>query len=96
MTTKKKAQGTPKGKAGAERRDELQRQMRAGEIKDLAEIIEAVLFHPDTPATLRQHIRYGLSEVFNDLKNNDRVTDSADHIALLLTQHAEESKGGGL
>ncbi|MBA3804109.1 MAG: hypothetical protein H0X14_00110 [Acidobacteria bacterium] len=60
----------------------------------LAEMIAAVLAHPDVPPSFRHDIRMGLSEVFNDLGSlNDNVTDSAKYIALLLEQHAAQ-KGG--
>jgi hypothetical protein len=52
MTTKKCSTKRPaKGKAH-EHADEIQRQMRESEIKDLAELIEAVLHHPHTPRSL--------------------------------------------
>lgn len=82
MTTVKKSQRPTKGKPGK------------ADVENLALLLAGVLANPATPAALRQHIRYGLSEVFNDLDDSERVTDSAEYIALLLTQQAEQSEGG--
>jgi hypothetical protein len=83
MTTKKKTQ-TPK-------------QARRLDIENLAELIAAVIAHPALPSTLRQTIREGISEAFNDLAHyhtQDRITDSPAYITLLLIEHARSAKGG--
>ncbi len=59
----------------------------------LAEMIAAVISHPDTPAQLRKAMHYGLSDVFNDLDDNDSVTDSPEYLSILLSRVAVE-KGG--
>ncbi|MFL6332045.1 MAG: hypothetical protein ACJ754_01730 [Pyrinomonadaceae bacterium] len=82
MDSKRKARPEAKGKPGA------------ADLENLALLLAGVLAHPATPDALRQHIRYGLSEVFNNLDNNEAVTDSAEYITLLFAQHAEQSEGG--
>jgi hypothetical protein len=93
MTTKKVSTKLPAQGKADERTAEIQRQMRASEITDLAELIEAVLHHPHTPRGFRQDVREALSEVFNRLDNNDEVTDSAEYIGLLFKQYAAETGG---
>ena len=63
-------------------------------MENLAQLLSGVITDPLTPAELRQHIRYGISEVFNDLDDNDRVTDSHEYIAFLLAV-CEAQNGGG-
>lgn len=57
----------------------------------LAELISAVLNHPDTPPELYEGIAAGMNNVFNDL-NNKAVTDSAEYIRLVLDQHRREDE----
>ena len=83
MTATKETQGTAKGKPSKAR------------IENLAQLLAGILADPTAPAALRQHIRYGLSEVFNDLHDNNRVTDSPEYITRLLTLAAEDLEGGG-
>lgn len=66
----------------------------AADFENLAMLLAGVRAHPATPAALRQHRRYGLSEVFDNLPDNDRVTDSPEHITQLSIRHAEQTEGG--
>lgn len=99
MTTDKLQKGSAKGKAGSKgNADRRRARAITGEaegptiftlnIDNLPALVAAVLSHPDCPAVLRSHMRYGLSEVFNELEA-DSLTDSAEYLALLFEKHAE-------
>jgi len=59
----------------------------------LAELLAAVLSHPDLPDCLEETIGEGLNDVFNNLPNRDwkRIEYSPEYISLLLSTH---KKGG--
>ncbi len=81
MSKKTTTKGSKKGK------------FSVADLEYLALMLSGILAHPALPPELRQHIRYGISEVFNDLDDNERVTDSAEYLSLLFTQHAEQRGG---
>jgi hypothetical protein len=68
------------------------------EVENLALMLAGVIAHPAIPPALRQHIREGVTELFNGLGHHpdaqNNVTDSPEYLTLLFMQHAERSEGG--
>jgi len=88
MTTKK----DPPRKQGATRNTKQTEPAPAAPAA-LAELLAAVLRHPDLPDCLEETIGEGLNDVFNNLPNRDwkRIEYSPEYISLLLSTH---KKGG--
>jgi hypothetical protein len=51
---------------------------------DLAELISAVLTHPDTPPEIKKYLDEGITEKFNHLDDADSVTRSPEYIRAVL------------
>ncbi|MDQ3753827.1 MAG: hypothetical protein M3371_03745 [Acidobacteriota bacterium] len=66
---------------------------KAADYSALAELLAAVLSHPDLPDCLEEAIGEGLNDVFNNLPNRGwkRIEYSPEYISLLLSTH---KKGG--
>jgi hypothetical protein len=62
----------------------------------LAELLAAVLSHPDLPDCLEETIGEGLNDVFNNLPNRSwkRIEYSPEYISLLLSTHKKGGAGG--
>ena len=62
---------------------------------EMAELISAVLNHPETPALVRTGLSDAIEEIFNDLGDRGEIAHSVEYVKLVLDRQRQAQAAAG-